>query len=114
LSSHPALQEGKLAEWENIEPFYPNVKIWYRSRDGCGAQYQGKCAFRGWQTMNQRHGIFCKDCRKITMHGKDIADGGGSALQRRSVILATTAREDYTHQQSIFLCIFQKMRLMRK
>ena len=80
LTSHPALQEGKLAEWENMEPFYPDVKRWYRSRDGCGAQYQGKGAFRGWQTMNQRHGIICEDRRKVTMHGKDIADGDGSAV----------------------------------
>ena len=30
--------------------------------------------------MNQRHGIICEDCRKVTMHEKDIADGDGLAV----------------------------------
>ena len=26
------------------------------------------------------HGMDCKDCRKVTMHGKDIADGDDPAV----------------------------------
>ena len=29
--------------------------------------------------MKARHGIICKDRRKVIMHGKDIVDGDGSA-----------------------------------
>jgi hypothetical protein len=47
---------------------------------GCAAQYQGKSAFFGWQSMKSRHGMECEDRRKVTMHGKDIADGDGSAV----------------------------------
>ena len=80
-SLHPTLQSyEKLSEWETMEPLFSSVKRWRRSRDGCGAQYQGKSAFRGFQTMTARHGIICEDRRKVTMHGKDIADGDGSAV----------------------------------
>jgi hypothetical protein len=64
-----------------MEPLYPGVKRWRRSRDGCAAQYQGKGAFFGWQSMMSRHGIECEDRRKISMHGKDIADGDGAAVK---------------------------------
>ena len=30
--------------------------------------------------MKCRHGMECEDRRKVTMHGKDIADGDGSAV----------------------------------
>ena len=76
----PDLPEGKLTEWNDMSPLYGQVKRWRHSRDGCAAQYQGKGAFFGWQTMNARHGIVCEDRRKITMHGKDVADGDGSAV----------------------------------
>lgn len=79
-TGHPALPQGKLSEWDDMEPLYADVKRWRRRRDGCAAQYQGKGAFRGWQTMTARHGIICEDLRKVTMHGKDIADGDGSAV----------------------------------
>lgn len=79
-SGFPPLDEGKLGEWEVAEPLYPTVKRWRRSRDGCAAQYQGKTAFRGWQTMKCRHQIECEDRRKVSMHGKDVADGDGSAV----------------------------------
>ena len=76
----PELPDGKLSEWEHPEPLYPEVTRWRRSRDGCAAQYQGKGSFRGWQTMHSRHGIICEDRRKVSMHGKDVADGDGSAV----------------------------------
>ena len=79
-SGHPALPQAKLSGWEVMAPLYAEVERWHRSRDGCGAQYQGKGAFRGWQTMTARHGIICEDQHKVTMHGKDIADGDGSAV----------------------------------
>ena len=79
-SDFPELPEGKLSEWESDQPLYPQVQRWRRSRDGCAAQYQGKGAFRGWQTMQARHGIVCEDRRKVTMHGKDVADGDGAAV----------------------------------
>ena len=74
-----ALPTG-LSEWESDIPLYKEITRWRRSRDGCAAQYQGKGAFRGWQTMTARHGIICEDRRKVTMHGKDLADGDGSAV----------------------------------
>ena len=88
-SVHPPLPCEKLPDCENmivltdydsLEPLYPQLTRWRRSRDGCAAQYQGKGAFRGFQTMTARHGIVCEDRRKVTMHGKDIADGDGSAV----------------------------------
>ncbi len=48
LTGLPDLPEGKLLEWESMEPLYAGVRRWRRSRDGCAAQYQGKTAFRGW------------------------------------------------------------------
>jgi len=30
--------------------------------------------------MTALHGVVCEDRRKVTMHGKDIADGDGSAV----------------------------------
>ena len=53
----PDLPEDKLSEWESKQPLYPQVNRWCRSRDGCAVQYQEKGAFRGWQTMQARHGI---------------------------------------------------------
>ena len=98
MTRHPAIPEGKLSEWEAMEPLFEGAKRWRRSRDGCGAQYQGKSAFRGWQTMQSCHGIDCEDWHKVTMHGKDIADGDGSAvsgmLKKHSMM--TTAREHRT------------------
>jgi len=35
----------------------------------------------GWQSMKSRHGLECEDRRKVSMHGKDIADGDGSAVK---------------------------------
>ena len=35
----------------------------------------------GWQSMKSRHGLECQDRRKVSMHGKDIADGDGSAVK---------------------------------
>ena len=88
-SSHPPLPTEKLPDCENMvvlcdcesmDPLYPGMKRFYRSRDGCACQYQGKGAFRGFQTMTARHGVVCEDRRKVTMHGKDIVDGDGSAV----------------------------------
>ena len=79
-TGHPTLPQEKLSEWEAMEPLYPKVKRWHRSRDGCAAQYQGKCAFRVWQIMTARHDIICEDQRKVTMYGKDIIDGDGSTV----------------------------------
>ena len=76
----PDLPDKKLFEWEHKVPLYPQVKRWRCSRDGCAAQYQGKAAFRGWQTMQARHGIICEDQRKPSMHGKDLADGDSAAV----------------------------------
>ena len=90
--SFPSLDGDKLDEWENMPPLYPQVKRWRRSRDGCAAQYQGKGAFLGWQTMMARHGIICEDRRKISMHGKDIADGDGSAV---SGMVRSSFQDDY-------------------
>ena len=79
-SGFPPLDREKLDEWGAMDPLYGGVKRWRRSRDGCAAQYQGKGSFLGWQTMRARHGIECEDRRKISMHGKDVADGDGSAV----------------------------------
>ena len=56
------------------------MKRYRRSRDGSAAQFQGKCAFRGWQTMKARHSLESEDKQKVSMHGKDVADGDGSAV----------------------------------
>ena len=79
-SGFPDLPEDKLSEWDSMSPLYEDVKRWRRSRDGCAAQYQGKGAFVGYQTITARHGIVCEDCRKVTMHGKDKSDGAGSTV----------------------------------
>lgn len=80
-SQTPAMSKcGGLSEWDRPIPLYPEARRWRRSRDGCAAQYQGKSAFLGWQSMKCRHGMECEDRRKVTMHGKDIADGDGSAV----------------------------------
>ena len=42
--------------------------------------------------MNQRHGITCEDRKKVTMHGKDIADGDGSAV---SGMVRKSFKDDY-------------------
>ena len=92
-TGYPALPQDKLSEWEPMEPLFMDVKRWRRSRDGCAAQYQGKSAFRGWQTMVARHdGMECEDRRKVTMHGKDIADGDGSAV---SGMVKGSFKDDY-------------------
>ena len=88
----PDLPDSKLSEWEEMPPLYPDARRWRRSRDGCAAQYQGKTAFRGWQTMNARHGLICEDRRKVTMHGKDVADGDGSAV---SGMVRSSFKDDY-------------------
>ena len=72
--------EGKLTEYDNLEPLKENIQRWRRSRDGCAAQYQGRSQFRGWQTMKARHGFECEDKRKPSKHGKDIADGDAHAV----------------------------------
>ena len=41
---------------------------------------KGNKAFMGWQTMRARHGLDFEDRRKIARHGKDVADGDGSAI----------------------------------
>ena len=82
----------KLNEWTDMEPLYSDLRRWRRSRDGCAAQYQGKGAFLGWQTMKARHSIECEDRRKITMHGKDVADGDGSAV---SGMVRNSFKDDY-------------------
>ena len=79
-TGHPALPEGKLSEWGSMEPLFADVKRWRPSCDGCAAQYQGKCAFRGMQTMTTRSGIICEDWCNVSIHGKDIADDDGSAM----------------------------------
>ena len=66
-SMFPDLPKGKLQEQENPEPLFPECNRWRRSRDGCAAQYQGKTAFYGWQTMAARHQMECEDERKV-MH----------------------------------------------
>ena len=76
----PVTFKGRLTEWENLEPLKANAKRWRRSRDGCAAQYQGRKSFQGWQTMKTRHDIECKDKRKPSKHGKDIADGDAQAV----------------------------------
>ena len=86
-SSHPPLPTEKLPDCENMvvlcdcesmDPLYPGMKRFYRSRDGCACQYQGNGVFCFFQTMTARHGVVCEDRRKVTMHGKDIVDGDGS------------------------------------
>ena len=72
---------GKLSDLETPHPLYSEVRRWRQSRDGCAAQYQGKAAFTGWQTMKSRHDIECKDRRQVTMHGREMADGDGSAMK---------------------------------
>ena len=131
----PDLPEGKLSEWEAKEPLFPQVKRWRRSRDGCAAHYQGKGAFRGWQTMQARHGIICEDRRKQSMHGKDRADGAAAAVGgkvRKSFnddygggtqnlvrhlawkfpFPVTTRQLGYIPQLGTFTCFYQKMQLM--
>jgi hypothetical protein len=71
----PNLPPGKLTEYVSLEPLFEHVRRWRRRRDGCAAQYQGKSAFRGWQTMGARHNIECEDCRNVAKHGKCNADG---------------------------------------
>ncbi len=90
----PPLPEGDdmLADCNMMDPLFPEVKRWRRSRDGCAGQFQGKGAFRGWQTMRARHGIVFEDRRKITMHGKDVADGDGSAV---SGMVKKSFHDDY-------------------
>ena len=67
----PGLPEG-LTEWTLLTPIFPEVKRWRRNRDGCAAQYQGKKAFMGWQTMRARHGLDFEDRQKIARHRKDM------------------------------------------
>ena len=88
----PSLREGMLFDCDSMEPLYSRVKRWRRSRDGCGAQYQGKGAFRAWQTMKARHGMDFEDKRKRAMHGKDVADGDGSAV---SGMVKNSFHDDY-------------------
>ena len=42
--------------------------------------------------MNYRHGITCEYCRKVTMHGKDLADGDGSVV---SGVVRKLFKDDY-------------------
>ena len=56
------------------------MKIWRRIRDGFAAQYQGKKSFRGWKTMSAHHQMECEDTGNPEKHTKDIADGGGHAV----------------------------------
>ena len=44
----------------------------------------GESAFMGFQMMMACHGMICEDRHKISMHGKDIAYGDGSAVMRNS------------------------------
>ena len=58
----------KLSEQTEPKPLFAQYKRWRRSRDGCRAQYQGRGAFFGWQTMKCRHQMECEDDRKVAMH----------------------------------------------
>ena len=83
-----------------------------------------------------------EDRRKVTMHGKDIADGDGSAVsgmvknyqmmtmgrehgiqsvtwqqnilvQRLNAIHVILERKEYTQQQNTFTCLYLKMQQMK-
>ena len=79
-SGFPALRTGncgcsggtcrgvQLREQTEPKPLFAECERWRRSRDGCRAQYQGRGAFFGWQTMKCRHQMECEDDRKVAMH----------------------------------------------
>ena len=67
----PCLPCDKLSDVEVMLPLYEEAERFRRIRDGCYAQYQGKGAFRGMQTMNARHdGLNSEDLRQRPHHGK--------------------------------------------
>lgn len=67
-SNFPNLPDG-LREQLEPEPLFSQCKRWRKSRDGCRAQYQGRGAFIGWQTMARRHQMECEDERKVEICG---------------------------------------------
>lgn len=89
----PCLPNDKLCDVDRMSPLHEMAKRYRRSRDGCTAQYQGKAAFRGFQTMNARHnGLENEDMRKRPHHGKDIADGDTAAA---GGMVASSFHDDY-------------------
>ena len=70
-------------------PLFGDVRRIRRRRDGCAAQYQGRKAFRGWQSLKARTGCdLCEDCRNTKNHGKCTCDGLGHALKTNIYRLA--------------------------
>ena len=74
-SNAPDLPDGLEDSPVPLEPLFAHVRRWIRWRDGCAAQYQGKSAFRFWQSFRASFGIEGEDCRNIAHHGKCNADG---------------------------------------
>jgi len=75
----------------SLEPLFAHVQRWIRWRDGCAAQYQGRSAFRFWQSCRAMFGIDSEDCRNIAHHGKCNADGATHVI--RSNINASSGDE---------------------
>ena len=70
-------------------PLFGDVRRIRRRRDVCAAQYQGRKAFRGWQSLKARTGCdLCEDCRNTKNHGKCTCDGLGHALKTNIYRLA--------------------------
>ena len=71
-----ALPDG-LVDVETIDPLFQEMQRVSRRRDGSKAQFQGKKAFRGMQTVQARLGIKQEDRRNPAYHGKCLSDCEG-------------------------------------
>ena len=78
----PCLPCNKLSDVEVMLSLYEEAERYRRICDGCYAQYQGKGAFRGMQTMNARHdGLNSEDFRQRPHHReKNRADAAVAAV----------------------------------